>query len=63
MIPTTHNMFPTSVLEIPVVSQVIKLTRANHGLGGWLINWKILILVLVVVAHPWKDLWGRGAHP
>lgn len=63
MIPTTHNMFPTSVLEIPMVFQVRKLTRANHGLGGWLINWKILILALVVLAHPWKDPVGERGSP
>lgn len=40
-----------------------KLSGATHGLGGWLINWKILILALVVVAHREDSVGGEGAPP
>lgn len=41
-------------------SQVRKLLRATHGLGGWLIIWKILILALVFVARREGLCGGEG---
>ena len=37
-----------------------KLSGATHSLGGWLINWKILILALVIVAHREGLCGGEG---